>query len=104
MINDCGEVGRMKIFRGSQTVWREPTPLPLPPHKIPRHLIWVQTRFAVVGTRRLTAYSTADRFFLSVLSPSKRIPDVWVAFKIDHDVYPYKFIKSDRLFTSFDKK
>jgi hypothetical protein len=57
MINDgdCGEIGRMKIGRGSRSTWRKPTPAPLCSPQIPHDQTWARTRAAAVGSQRLTA-------------------------------------------------
>jgi hypothetical protein len=56
---DCGAIGGMKIGRGSRSTRRKPAPVPNSPPQIPHDLTRTRTRAAVVGSRRLTAWTTA---------------------------------------------
>jgi hypothetical protein len=52
---DCGAIGRMKNGWGNRSTQRKPAPMPVCPPQIPRD----QTRVAVVGSQRLTAWAMA---------------------------------------------
>jgi hypothetical protein len=57
MIGDsnCGEIGGMKIGRGSRSTRRKPAPAPLCPPQIPHDQTLISTRATAVESQRLTA-------------------------------------------------
>jgi hypothetical protein len=61
MINDeCGAAGGMRIGRRNGSTRRKPAPVPFCPPQIPLDLTWARTRAAAVGSRRLTAWPSAQ--------------------------------------------
>jgi hypothetical protein len=60
MIDDCEEIGGMKIGRGTRSTRRKPAPAPLCPPQIPHDQTGARTRTAAVGSQRLTAWAMAQ--------------------------------------------
>jgi hypothetical protein len=56
---DCGAIGEMKISRGNRSTQRKPAPASLCPPQIPLDQTQDQTRAAVEGSQRLTAWPMA---------------------------------------------
>jgi hypothetical protein len=67
-------VGGMIISRGNRSTRRKPAAVPLCPPQVLHDLTWDRTRAAAVGSRRLTAWTSARPPF-GLLCDAVRIPD-----------------------------